>query len=117
MNCPVCDGRLKAIEKFGVEVDICPDCKGVWLDRGELEKILEMVAQGGPASSEQAASPVQDNQRDNYRHEERRYEQDHHDHDKRDNDYDRNIDPRTGRPRRRESWLGQIFDAFGGGDD
>jgi hypothetical protein len=36
MNCPVCDAPLRAIQKYGVEIDICPGCKGVWLDRGEL---------------------------------------------------------------------------------
>ena len=40
MDCPVCGDKLKAIEKYGVEVDVCPGCKGVWLDRGEIEKIL-----------------------------------------------------------------------------
>lgn len=42
MNCPVCDGvRMREVEKDGVLIDICPSCKGVWLDRGELEKLLE----------------------------------------------------------------------------
>lgn len=42
MNCPVCDGvRMREVEKEGVMVDICPSCKGVWLDRGELEKLME----------------------------------------------------------------------------
>jgi hypothetical protein len=40
MKCPVCDTTMKEIEKNGIMIDICPDCKGVWLDRGELEKLL-----------------------------------------------------------------------------
>ena len=44
MDCPVCGGPLREIGKFGVSVDICPGCMGVWLDRGELEKIMELVA-------------------------------------------------------------------------
>ncbi|GGE51466.1 hypothetical protein GCM10011391_32820 [Pullulanibacillus camelliae] len=41
MNCPVCDDvRMKEVEKEGILVDICPSCKGVWLDRGELDKLL-----------------------------------------------------------------------------
>jgi len=42
MFCPVCDSvRMREVEKDGVMIDICPSCKGVWLDRGELEKLLE----------------------------------------------------------------------------
>lgn len=42
MNCPVCDDvRLREVEKDNVLIDICPSCKGVWLDRGELEKITQ----------------------------------------------------------------------------
>ncbi|MEK3888814.1 TFIIB-type zinc ribbon-containing protein [Bacillus sp. FSL K6-3431] len=42
MNCPVCDEvRMREVEKDDVLIDICPNCKGVWLDRGELEKITE----------------------------------------------------------------------------
>lgn len=42
MNCPVCDQvRMREVEKDGVMIDVCPSCKGVWLDRGELEKITQ----------------------------------------------------------------------------
>lgn len=40
MNCPLCRVELKVSERQGVEVDYCPRCRGVWLDRGELEKII-----------------------------------------------------------------------------
>jgi Zn-finger nucleic acid-binding protein len=40
MKCPVCsDVRMREVEKDGVLIDVCPDCKGVWLDRGELDKL------------------------------------------------------------------------------
>jgi Zn-finger nucleic acid-binding protein len=45
MLCPVCDERLREVERFGVTVDICPGCKGVWLDRGELERLAGMEKQ------------------------------------------------------------------------
>ena len=42
MKCPVCkDVTLLMSEKHGVEIDYCPECRGIWLDRGELEKIIE----------------------------------------------------------------------------
>lgn len=42
MHCPVCnDTQLQMTERSGIEVDYCPDCRGVWLDRGELDKIIE----------------------------------------------------------------------------
>lgn len=44
MKCPVCnDVRMREVEKDGVLIDVCPDCKGVWLDRGELEKLLKEI--------------------------------------------------------------------------
>lgn len=44
MKCPVCnDVRMREVEKDNVLIDVCPDCKGVWLDRGELEKLLQGV--------------------------------------------------------------------------
>ncbi|MBK7499885.1 MAG: zf-TFIIB domain-containing protein [Ignavibacteriales bacterium] len=42
MNCPVCNATSLLIsERQGVEIDYCPKCRGVWLDRGELDKIIE----------------------------------------------------------------------------
>jgi uncharacterized protein len=42
MNCPVCnDSKLVMSERQGIEIDYCPRCRGVWLDRGELDKIIE----------------------------------------------------------------------------
>ncbi len=50
MYCPVCqEVALTMADRQGIEVDYCPRCRGVWLDRGELDKIIERVslAQGG----------------------------------------------------------------------
>ena len=41
MQCPVCNVDLVMSERSGVEIDYCPKCRGVWLDRGELDKIIE----------------------------------------------------------------------------
>lgn len=44
MKCPTCNETLLISEKKGIEIDYCPKCRGIWLDRGELEKILERSA-------------------------------------------------------------------------
>ena len=45
VNCPLCiDQSLEPIYRAGIEIDMCPTCKGVWLDRGEIEKLLESAA-------------------------------------------------------------------------
>ena len=40
MNCPRCEVALNVSQRKGVEIDACPACRGVWLDRGELDKII-----------------------------------------------------------------------------
>ncbi len=45
MHCPHCLEELKITERQGVEIDYCPKCRGVWLDRGELDKIIERSLQ------------------------------------------------------------------------
>ena len=44
MKCPSCNETLLMTEKRGVEIDYCPNCRGIWLDRGELEKIMDNAA-------------------------------------------------------------------------
>ena len=41
MKCPICAVDLVMSERSGIEIDYCPTCRGVWLDRGELDKIIE----------------------------------------------------------------------------
>ena len=42
LMCPNCDGSMQAVQRAGVEFDMCPRCRGVWLDRGELEKLMAL---------------------------------------------------------------------------
>ncbi|WP_081609681.1 zf-TFIIB domain-containing protein [Mesorhizobium sp. STM 4661] len=44
MKCPIDDAELVMSERQGIEIDYCPKCRGVWLDRGELDKIIERSA-------------------------------------------------------------------------
>lgn len=41
MKCPKCEVLLSIADRQGIEIDFCPQCRGVWLDRGELDKIIE----------------------------------------------------------------------------
>jgi Zn-finger nucleic acid-binding protein len=85
MHCPSCIVELNITERQGVEIDYCPQCRGVWLDRGELDKIIER--------SLDEASPSK-------RHEDER---------SRRRDYDED-EPRQRRGRRRKSFLEELFD-------
>lgn len=122
MNCPVCDEKLRAVQKYGVEVDICPGCKGIWLDRGELEKILELEANGGPVTSREEirpreAAPRYEEPRSREsapRYQDAPRHRDHDDDDDRRRGYDQHGRPQQ---KRRESWLGDLLGSFGGGDD
>ncbi|MEG3179379.1 TFIIB-type zinc ribbon-containing protein [Sphingomonas sp. LT1P40] len=51
MMCPVCKVGLHMSDRQGIEIDYCPQCRGIWLDRGELDKIIERsVAEDAPAA-------------------------------------------------------------------
>ncbi|NJC04912.1 hypothetical protein GGQ97_000705 [Sphingomonas kaistensis] len=45
MKCPVDGATLQMSERSGIEIDYCPECRGVWLDRGELDKIITRSAE------------------------------------------------------------------------
>ncbi len=53
MQCPVCNNtQLVMSERNGIEIDYCPQCRGVWLDRGELDKIIDRAAPSASAVAE-----------------------------------------------------------------
>lgn len=58
MNCPICNIPLNITERQGVEIDFCSKCRGVWLDRGELDKIIER------STSEMPSRPYPERQDD-----------------------------------------------------
>jgi len=59
--CPTCRVNLVMSERQGIEIDYCPQCRGVWLDRGELDKIIERSLGTGVAPSQERgqSAPVQ----------------------------------------------------------
>ncbi|WP_148713708.1 TFIIB-type zinc ribbon-containing protein [Chitinolyticbacter meiyuanensis] len=59
MDCPVCKtAQLVMSERAGVEIDYCPQCRGVWLDRGELDKIIERATREMAPSQPPAPQPA-----------------------------------------------------------
>ena len=86
MQCPVCkDPQLLISERQGIEIDYCPSCRGVWLDRGELDKLIERATAAAPPPQPQAAPP--------YRGDSRPYG-----------------DAPRGYYKKQKSWLSEIFD-------
>jgi len=87
MQCPIDGTELVMTERSGVEIDYCPKCRGVWLDRGELDKIIDRAAPG--AAPARAPERVSEERRESYgeRHE-------------------------GGKPyrKKREGFLGELFD-------
>ncbi len=67
MKCPVCqDSQLTMSERQNVEIDYCPNCRGVWLDRGELDKIIERSTPiGQPHNPSQSGRTSDSQQRHN----------------------------------------------------
>ncbi len=93
MKCPVCnDTDLLMTERQGVEIDYCPDCRGVWLDRGELDKIVER-------SSGASASPAP---------QDKRHEGSHSDHDH------GGYDEHDGKSKKKKGLFGDILGGLGG---
>ncbi len=87
MRCPVCaEQQLVMSERQGIEIDYCPQCRGVWLDRGELDKLIERSATMTEPRGSSANVP----------------DRPHSD------DHDREYDPR--KKKKRESFLGDLFD-------
>lgn len=134
MLCPVCSQTtLLMTERQGVEIDYCPKCRGVWLDRGELDKLIALAApkdesgsgsRGEPPRSSRSA-PERDAFQDEYRPEreyrpevERPYpsERERPYPSERERPYPSERDryeqrhPEYHKPKKRESWLGELFD-------
>jgi len=58
MQCPVCpSSQLAMSDRQGIEIDYCPQCRGVWLDRGELDKLIERSVPAAPAPAQAGWQP------------------------------------------------------------
>ncbi|MCB2121058.1 MAG: zf-TFIIB domain-containing protein [Rhodobacteraceae bacterium] len=98
MRCPVDGAELTMAERQGVEIDYCPKCRGVWLDRGELDKIIDRstlsLALPEPGRGLQAGARPDPDRREARR-------------ERRDDDRDDRDDRRK---RRKKSFLSELFD-------
>ena len=103
MTCPHCAVPLVMSERQGIEIDYCPTCRGIWLDRGELDKIIERAAADvapappQPPRAPQAPIPPQAPYPPQGGYDPRYDQRGHHDHGHRHH-------------KRRKSWLEEIFD-------
>ena len=108
MVCPNCQSVLSISSREGVEIDFCPQCRGVWLDRGELDKIIERAAVeiGG---RDDRPRP-QERLRDDDRSRDVQYQGDDRSRDDRYRDDDRYRGDRSHGKRKRRSFLDDLFD-------
>ncbi len=95
MKCPVDGATLVMTERSGVEIDYCPQCRGVWLDRGELDKILERSGRDDFTRRDDRDDRPRRDDRD-------RTPPRYDDRDSRGHGY--------GKPKKKKEWLSEIFD-------
>ncbi|MCK9792350.1 zf-TFIIB domain-containing protein [Isoptericola sp. 4D.3] len=127
MQCPHDQSVLVMTERKGIEIDYCPQCRGVWLDRGELDKIIERSLESEiaaeargpvpPAPAPASPGPPLPASYDERRYDDRRYDEPRYDDrrydDKRYDDKrydDRGYDPRYRKRKKKDSFLGDLFD-------
>lgn len=92
MKCPVCpDSTLLMSDRQGVEIDYCPTCRGVWLDRGELDKLVQLGSRQDASPQPVSRAPVDPRGRPHFE----------------DSDFNKK---HYGSGYRRKSWLSDIFD-------
>ena len=93
MQCPACNNvNLAMTDRQGIEIDYCPECRGIWLDRGELDRLIERAEPVAPTySAPRREHAPRDGQRyPDARHDDSRYNEHKH--------------------KRRKSLLGELFD-------
>jgi hypothetical protein len=102
MKCPLCSVDLVMSDRQGIEIDYCPKCRGVWLDRGELDKILERSAQeASPRQNRESVqeAPQRQSRENDYSYQGKKHHGDDH-HEKHGND----------RSYKKRSFLLDLFD-------
>lgn len=110
MKCPVCDVVMKMTHRESVEIDYCPKCRGIWLDRGELDKLIDLSRTSGAY----ALPPAPDGDGRKRKNDEPRRKDKRGYSDNRRDRYDDDDDDRDRRykKRRKRDFLEEIFDIF-----
>ena len=99
MKCPTCsDTTLVMADRSGIEIDYCPVCRGVWLDRGELDKIIERVSATAPPASSPPPAPRP------------RYDDDRRDGERRDDDRKYSSNSYPSKKKKKKSMLSELFE-------
>jgi Zn-finger nucleic acid-binding protein len=104
--CPKCQGRMRSYERSGVTVDQCTDCRGIFLDRGELERLVD--AEQGWQRSHPASRERDDDERE--RDPGPRFPNPFGDRDDDDDDRDRRRSSQGSQKRRKKSFFDELFD-------
>jgi Zn-finger nucleic acid-binding protein len=114
MQCPNDGAVLVMSERSGIEIDYCPTCRGVWLDRGELDKIIDRASnefgtapQSAPAAPSQPLPPQPAPPQPAYG--QHSYDSGNRGYDNRGYD-NRGYDQGGYRKKKKESWLSELFD-------
>jgi Zn-finger nucleic acid-binding protein len=105
MQCPTDGTTLTMSERGGIEIDYCPTCRGVWLDRGELDKIIERSLTQAPPAPAAPVAPAAPAQQGYDRGQDRGYERSYD-----DRGYDQRGQGAPYRKKKKESWLSELFD-------
>jgi Zn-finger nucleic acid-binding protein len=92
MKCPIDDSVLQMTDRNGIEIDYCPQCRGVWLDRGELDKIIDRSMESVPTPAPPQRQQQQHHQQPAESYPPQQYDQ------------------RTYKKKKKESFLGELFD-------
>ena len=98
MNCPVCNVALTMTERQGVEIDYCQRCRGVWLDRGELDKIIERSFGDQPRHSNETHYEDRSHREERGHYEDRSHYKQHDEH------------YYGHKKKKKESFLSELFD-------
>ena len=109
MNCPNCHTALHITERLGIEIDYCQACRGVWLDRGELDKIIQKATENDPSQPgyiPQSIPPAPREERARFQEPGRYREPERH----RDYDDDDDHDDRYRKKKKRGDCLSDLFD-------